>query len=196
MNIPYIDFYTPGMGTIAFAKFASSIIDLERPRVVLEIGCGYSSYIIYRALQDSEIYINDGTLSEDALDNLPETIEYYIVDESLQIDSEQFNRSNLIQTHFIKSRFQTGIDSIEKAHENFDLVIFDCGGKIDYENWCERYLERTNLSIFHFTSSRGVLNSLGNTVEGYGRELGYEVFHFYEPHKKRQAGCTVIRRPR
>jgi hypothetical protein len=195
MNKKYIDQYTPGMGTLDFADLVSSIIRMERPQTVVEVGCGYTTHLIQEALIDTGTYVNDGTLTDDFLTHLaPLNLNFYVIDEKMVLDSSKLAKADIVHLELIKGKFQENMERILVRHERIDFAVFDCGGAEEYSEWCRKYLETCNCVAFHFTSSAGVPNTLDKIVREAAFELGYEIFHIFEPHKKRQSGCTLVRR--
>jgi len=194
MNKKYIDQYTPGMGTLDFADLVSSIIRMERPATVVEVGCGYTTHLVQEALIDTGTYVNDGTLTDGFLTGLtPLNLNYYVIDENMLLDSSKLATAAFVHLELIKGKFQDNMDRILERHGRIDFAVFDCGGAEEYTEWCRKYLKKCNYVAFHFTSSAGTPNSLDKIVCETAFELGYEIFHVFEPHKKRQSGCTLVR---
>jgi len=182
------------MGTLDFADLVSSIIRMERPATVVEVGCGYTTHLVQEALIDTGTYVNDGTLTDGFLTGLtPLNLNYYVIDENMLLDSSKLATAAFVHLELIKGKFQDNMDRILERHGRIDFAVFDCGGAEEYTEWCRKYLKKCNYVAFHFTSSAGTPNSLDKIVCETAFELGYEIFHVFEPHKKRQSGCTLVR---
>jgi hypothetical protein len=194
MNSKYIDQYTPGAGTLELADLASSIIRMERPKTVIEVGCGYTTHVIQEALINSGTYVNDGTLTDGFLTGLtPLNLNFYVIDEKMRLDSTKLATAEFVHLELIKGRYQENMDRILERHERIDFAVFGCGDTEECSEWCRKYLKKCNCVAFLFTASADRPNTLDKIICETAFELGYEIFHVFEPHKKRQSGCTLVR---
>ena len=204
-QLPFSDYYQVGMGTEHVAPFLYSIVRMVRPRRMLEVGVGYTSVWLLKAIEDNQtVHIDwnsDHTYFQKDYD--PVVICIDDADESGSILPENFEKLNQHKAcRILKQRFQGSAKEIYEEFGYLDFVWFDCGGPEDYSDFCTEFLPICNgLVLFHFTYLRGVPNKNHDIISGYLEEQrckdGYQSWDqidLVEPHKYRQGSVTMLKR--
>ena len=166
----------PGMGTEAVGPLLYSLIRMTRPRTALEVGIGYTSLFIARALADAaEEHEADRALLADETSQdrrkgllippyygLPYAPKLYAIDDysaenatarqTLEVLEAQGLRE-LVELH--EGDFRGYGSKLPSAARPLDFVWFDCGGPEEYRDFFAEYWPLVNpnhgLVALHFT---------------------------------------------
>ncbi len=210
------------MGTEEMAPLLYSIIKFTRPHRVLEIGAGLTSIYILAALSElssveknefdgnsvgydpslknEEYYkMNHSNFILHSFDNLghPETSANKVLEVSKKLNLDKYLK-------FWNNDYLEINKLIPEKERSFDLIWCDLGGLNNYLN--QREILFPLLSdkvgsyiIFHSTLSNvhglAFLNHLKLSIY-QGQLPGFELVSLFEPQKKRQNSCTIIRKAR
>ena len=205
--IEYPDYYRKGMGTENVGPFLRSIIQMARPKKVLELGMGYTSLFLLEALEKNKELFDDGSGHLDQTyvknHNKEYNPKFVVIDDKSFIDNEgspewskienELNKSEY--TEIIEDRFQGNSQKLFNKYGTFDFVWFDCSNDtpelLDFmkEYWdiCSGYV------IFHFTHQfQKPNNTLGIiTALATGNPQHIDIL---EPHKNYQGSITVLKK--
>lgn len=168
--------FEPGMGTESAAFLLYGAVRMARPRTVLEVGLGYTTPFLTRALADAqEEFAEDRRLlagsakDERRLEVLiPPYYRqdyrplYYAVDDFSLEDSsarrvvevlERLGLAGMVDLH--DGDFRGYSQELKSRTLPLDFVWFDCGGPRDYVDFIEEYWPLINphhgLLALHFT---------------------------------------------
>ncbi len=198
--IEYPIFYRPGMGTENVGGFLRSMVMMLRPKVVLEIGAGYTTPFLLEGLINNERVFDDGNLNESYFENYFYDAKLVIIDnESLGELKKVEGMEEIINsqyTDFVEGDFKGKAKELYKKYGNFDFIWFDCGGPNEYITFIKEYWGYcSDYIFFHFTYSNGKPNINHKIIHEHikGNPV---IFDIVEPHKKRQGSITVVKKER
>lgn len=208
--------YSPVMGTEAMAPLLYSLIRFERPRNLLEVGAGYTTPFILKALADNTACftreLNSGDQQGQAKVN--DFYDQGYAPKLLCIDNDSHPDSTASKVMMVAQELQLEkyinivFDSFEgyskKLEQNappFDLVWFDCGGIVEYTFFVNEFWPYINpnggLLLLHSTQTNLTLNHFIKSIklrQATSEFNNMELIGFLEPHKQAQNSVTVIRR--
>lgn len=204
-RLPFPQFFQPGMGTELVGPFLYSIIRMVRPTRLMEVGIGYTSVWLLRALDDNKNVFIDWNANHEYFQK-----EYHpkliCLDDQSDLGPKSAEAIKLVEQHgsaeIWKTNFRGKADEISRRHGLFDFVWFDCGGIEEYRDFCEEYLSIcSGFLLFHFTHSSGRPNELHQTIVEYTdrdphiTSLGdWSRIDFIEPHKHSQGSVMLLKR--
>tara|TARA_Y100000589_G_scaffold330592_1_gene380726 strand:+ start:214 stop:912 length:699 start_codon:yes stop_codon:yes gene_type:complete len=207
------DLFSPTMGTENIGPFIYDIIKITRARKILEIGGGYTSIFILKALADNEILFSDDsliekTLKNDAYYNSKENISrLYIVDDLshpqttanlISKKAKQLNLDSYLTLH--DADFMTFSKDFPDSELPIDLLWLDCGDLNAYQIFLKEYFPLVNKSggivLIHslLTNLHGqfFLKQL-KLSQATNQFNDFEMISLLEPHKTRQNSLTMLR---
>jgi len=183
--------FVPGMGTEHVAPWLYSLVRLTRPRRVLEVGLGYTTPFLARALADTmaEVAADRATLAEPEPDdqraNLLSADWYagryrprlHAIDDfsgtgssaRLALDTlAKLGLADLVKTH--EGDFRGMSQHISRADLPFDLVWLDAGAMADYVDFLAEYWplisQDHGLLVVHYSYWTLGTDARGETVKG------------------------------
>ena len=194
--------------------FLYSLVKCCRPKKLLEIGCGYSTLFLCKALEDIKKEINldlkynifDEKINPEFWKNSYEP--YLEVIENGEIDYLNHDYNHVLKiinqqslNKYIKFNFCDANEFIKNSkftESNYDLIWVDYGSSEHYINFFESFFESLTpggIIVFHSTLS----NFPGRlfVAEMKLRQKNsndFELISFFEPHKVIQNSFTVIRK--
>ncbi len=197
-SIEHSIFYRPGMGTENVGGFLRSMVMMQRPKRILEIGAGYTTPFLLEGLISNERVFDDGNLSESYFENYIYDPKLIVIDR-LPIDqlSKVAGMNDILNSkyiNYIEGDFQGKAETLFREYGYFDFVWFDCGAESEYttffkELWqyCSDYI------FFHFTYLNGKPNIKNKIIRENINENSL-IFDLVEPHKKRQGSVTIVKK--
>jgi tetratricopeptide (TPR) repeat protein/predicted O-methyltransferase YrrM len=196
--LEYEDLYRPGMGTENVGPLLRSLIQMVRPKRLLEVGAGYTTPFLLEAIVNNERVFNDGNLAQSYFDNYAYEPKLVVIDDmSLGELAKQPGMKEIIDSKyvdFVEGRFQGKAEQLLEKYGKFDFVWYDCGGTPDYEDFFSEYWEVcSSYVLFHFTYSDGKPNV---NMEVILKHIPNDTLRFdiVETHKKSQGSVTIIRK--
>jgi hypothetical protein len=202
-----------GFGTENVGPLLYTLIKCCRPKSVFEVGAGYSTLCILKALkdnfyedrlersQDSYMYGETEYHSREyeplltSLDDFshPKSLAKSVHDFAVFLDIDKF-------VAFKDRNFQGFSKEIDPSLLPFDFVWFDCGGLREYEDFVDEYWKLVNpnggIIVFHSTLTnldlRVFLQKL-KLRQATSDFLNFELLSLLEPHKQLQNSVTMIR---
>jgi predicted O-methyltransferase YrrM len=178
-----------------------------RPTSIAEVGCGYSTLFISKALQDirnesleNEPFFNNEKVTENYhLFSGPGYNPHFVVVDNDPSETEKVLKDNdlLDNVEFVKTDAKKFIN---ECPYGFDLVWLDFGpsNMEEYKYYYNRFLHKMNpggIIIIHSTVSNYIgrlfLTELKLLLKG---NSNMELMSFVEPHKKQQSSFTVIKK--
>ena len=202
--MPFSQFFRRGMGTEYVSQFLYSMVRMTRPTRLMEIGLGYTTPWLLRALDDNVDHVHiDRNCNPEYFRTPYDPILLCIDDLSI---SDERGRQNVeaLKDHrflrFFNAEFQGRASEIHQEYGDLDFVWFDCGGRAEYEQFCEEYLPIcSGYVFFHYTYSSGVENDLSQVITSRLARAEREGESWFrtdivEPHKHSQGSVTMIRR--
>lgn len=170
------DLREPGMGTEAVGPLLYALIRMTRPRTALEVGIGYTSLFIARALADAaEEHAADRALlaDEGSQDRrkgllippyygLPYAPKLYAIDDYSAENATARQTLGVLEAQGLRSivelhegDFRGYAERLPQAARPLDFVWFDCGGPEEYQDFFQEYWPLINpnhgLVALHFT---------------------------------------------
>lgn len=206
--LPFADFFQNGMGTENVAPFLYSMIRMVRPVRLLEIGLGYTTPWLLRALEDNEKVHIDWNADSNYFKAPYEPLLICIDDMSAEVSSARKSAESLKDNKYIRlveAKFQGRATALQAKYGMFDFVWFDCGGPAEYEAFCDEFLPIcSGYVFFHFTYYHGQPTKNLEIIKSHitksgpnspGAENGlWDYMDIIEPHKYRQGSVTMLRR--
>ena len=196
-TLEFEEYYQEGAGTENVGPFLYSLIRMIRPRKVLEIGFGYTTPFILKALEENLTVLFDANSEPEyfkkeykptltTIDNLSES---YPNKSSIDV-IKKLKADNNIDWIFHQKDFQGLATEIPQQ----DFVWFDCGGPEEYEAFTKEYWPMcSEYILFHFTYFKGKPSpSLGNILNNISGK--YFRMDIIEPNKYRQGSLTMFRK--
>ena len=170
----------PGMGTEGVGPLLYSLIRMTRPRAALEVGIGYTSPFIARALADAaEEHAADRALLADPAPqdpkaqrrkallippyyNLPYAPRLFAIDDYSAENATARKTLEVLEAHGLRELvelhegdFRGYSAKLPQQARPLDFVWFDCGGPEEYQAFFEEYWPLVNpnhgLVALHFT---------------------------------------------
>jgi len=204
--LPFSESYQAGMGTELVAPFLYSLVRMLRPTRLLEIGCGYTTPWLIKALADNENTHIDWN-ADHRYFRRPYDPVLICIDEQ-HAGSVKTNRSanDLLQSDYVRflpTKFEGLATEIKNEYGDLDFVWFDCGGPAEYRHFCEEYLPICcGYIFFHFTYHHGQPNQNHDIISQFisadiyrdedGQSLWSQI-DLVEPHKYRQGSVTMLK---
>ena len=186
----------------------------ERPRKVLEIGAGYTSMYILKALYDCDSLIKEEKNNSSSNNLINPNYFNNIRPAKLHI-IDNCEHQNTTANKVLKKSQDMGFEGLLKFHEGdffnfadklpkedlpFDLIWLDCGNLNYYEIFKHLYFPLINknggLILIHSlqTNFHGQIFlkdlKLEQATIGFNK---YELISIQEPHKLRQNSLTILR---
>lgn len=202
-----------GFGTENVGPLLYTLIKCCRPKSVFEVGAGYSTLFILKALkdncdedslersQDNYLYGKTEYHSSNykpiltSLDDFshPESAAKSVHQFAMFLDIDKF-------VAFKDRNFQGFSKEIDPSLLPFDFVWFDCGGLREYEDFVDEYWKLVDpnggIIVFHSTLTnldlRVFLQKL-KLRQATSDFLNFELLSLLEPHKQLQNSVTMIR---
>jgi predicted O-methyltransferase YrrM len=208
------DLIVPSMGTEVVAPFLYNLIMFERPRRVLEIGAGYTSMYILKALFDCNRLIEeernntdaDSLILPDYFDSI-KPARLHIIDDlshgrtsadKVVQKSQDMGFQQLLMFH--EADFSEYADKLPKEDLPLDLIWLDCGSLAHYEVFKRRYFPLVNknggLIVIHslLTNFHGQIFLKNLKLEQATVNFNkYELMSIQERHKLAQNSMTILR---
>ncbi|CAO1652473.1 hypothetical protein NYA22BAC_01823 [Parasphingorhabdus sp. NYA22] len=205
--LPFSDSFQAGMGTELVAPFLYSLVRMLRPMRLLEIGCGYTTRWLVKALEDNEKVHIDWNADPEYFKKSYDPVLICIDNHDDAPEKPEGGSSDLLQSNYIQffpAMFEGLAEEIKEEYGELDFVWFDCGGPEEYRSFCEEYLPICSGYIFfHFTYYRGQPNSNHDIISEFtsapkyldedGKSLWSQI-DLVEPHKYRQGSVTMLKR--
>jgi len=176
------------------SSFLYSLILVERPDRILEVGAGHTTHFITKAIEDIQ---NQNT---DHIDEVTRTELFYKKTKGYNptidcVDYKLPKNFSVKNVTFYEEDFDNWID---KQNKKFDFVFVDADGGQKYIDWFEKIFKRLDdngIIIFHSTTnclwgSHFVLKMKCDIR----MNNEFEMITFNEPHKKEQSSFTVFKR--
>ena len=208
------DLISQSMGTEVVAPFLYNLIMFERPRKVLEIGAGYTSIYILKALFDCDKKIEEernnlssNTLIDPYYFNNIRPAKLHVIDDlshgkttadKVSQKSQDMGFGHLLEFH--KADFTSYADKLPAEELPFDLIWLDCGNLYYYETFKQLYFPLVNknggLILIHSlaTNLQGQLFLKNLKLEQATVDFNrYELINILEPHKVRQNSLTMLK---
>lgn len=202
-----------GFGTENVGPLLYTLIKFCRPKSVLEVGAGFSTLFILKALKDN---FDEDQLERSQDNYLYGKTEYYNNQyEAILTTLDDFSHSkslaksvnelalflDLAQFAAFKNRDFRGFSKeIDPFLLPFDFIWFDCGGLREYEDFVDEYWKLVNqnggIILFHSTLTNLDLQPFIQTIklrQATSDFLNFELVSLLEPHKKIQNSVTMIR---
>ena len=230
----------PGMGTEHVGLLLYSLTRMTRPSNLLEVGMGFTTPFLAMALHDNLQEFGEDSAILEKPESTKSSAE---MDRLSVLDGQFFKNTYTPCLHaiddfslehtaaprvteaikelglepFVKvqnSDFRGVAANMDPSFFPLDLVWFDCGGAIDYQDFISEYWPLINphhgLLLLHFTywSAKVVLDGIKQDITTVGPVLNeikrqqamhgihgrFEVLSLLEPHKSRQGSVTMIRK--
>ncbi|MEG4293065.1 class I SAM-dependent methyltransferase [Microcoleus sp. C2C3] len=202
-----------GFGTENVGPLLYSLIKFCRPKSVLEVGAGYSTLFILKALKDNL----DGDQMERVQGDFPYgSTEYYDTSyEPILTSLDDFSHPRSVAKiiynfalfleldkfiAFKDADFRGFSNQIDPNILPFDFVWFDCGGLREYEDFIDEYWKLINpdggIIVLHSTQTNLQLQFFIQTIklrQATSEFLNFELLSLLEPHKQIQNSVTMIR---
>lgn len=215
--------YSAEMGTELISPLLYSLLRMTRSRTVLEIGAGYTTPFILRALKDNDtdekkeiaqikrlIKARD---TETEMNIVPEYYSSHLRKPSLfSIDSLTHSGTTAHRVkmmakkaglnpylRMINADFKNCSKKLRKAVRSFDFIWFDCGGYDDYVDFLKIYWSLINpkggFLLLHSTLTNRAIRKIHDQLKKrQKREFNnFELLSILEPHKLIQNSVTLIR---
>ena len=204
---------SPTMGTENLAPYLYDLIRFIRPRKILELGGGYTSIFILKALSDNELFLKDNSSVDISLQNeqyLNQTFKpskLHVIDNLIHEDST----ANLIIDTSKKLKLDSFLEfhntdyigyaeNIPKSELPLDLLWVDCGSLNTYHHVMTKYFPLVNkaggIVLIHslLTNLHGALflKQL-KLAQATNQFNDFELISLLEPHKTRQNSLTMLR---
>tara|TARA_Y100001968_G_scaffold330034_1_gene380805 strand:+ start:1563 stop:2264 length:702 start_codon:yes stop_codon:yes gene_type:complete len=208
------DLFSPTMGTEALAPFLYNLIMLQRPRKILEIGAGYTSMYILKALFDCDRQIkeeknnlgSDNMINSNYFNNI-RPAKLHVIDNfahgkttanKVFQKAQDMGFQDLLKFH--EADFFDYANKLPKEDLPFDLIWLDCGNLNFYEVFKKSYFPLVNknggLILIHslLTNFHGQIFLKDLKLEQATiNQNKYELISFLEPHKLKQNSLTMLR---
>ncbi|MDA8562680.1 tetratricopeptide repeat protein [Luminiphilus sp.] len=196
--LEYSTLYRPGMGTENVGSFLRAMVQILRPKTVLEVGAGYTTPFLLEGIVNNERVFDDGNLQESYFEDYTYEAKLVVIDDmSLGELADRPGMKEIISspyTEFIEGSFEGRATALQQKYNHFDFVWFDCGGLAEYKSFVEDYWDICSGYIFfHFTYTLGNPNELHETVVS-SLNSNTVFFDIVEPHKSRQGSITMVRK--
>ena len=208
------DLMSQSMGTEVVAPFLYNLIMFERPRKILEIGAGYTSMYILKALSDCDSLIKEeknnvtsnNLINPDYFNNI-RPAKLHIIDDfshgkttadKVLKKAQDMGFKDLLKFH--EADFLNYADKLPKEDLPFDLIWLDCGNLSKYYVFKKFYFPLVNknggLILIHSlqTNFHGQMFLKDLKLEQATLSFNkYELISIQEPHKLRQNSLTILR---
>ena len=208
--------YAAAMGAENMGPLLYTMIRFSRPQYVLEVGAGYTTPFILKALADTHAshgkelaairqgeqphlvgtYYNEGYEPRLlCLDNNshPDSTAKKVIEVA-----QKLGLSKYLEVHYEGFEGYTG--KMGRKYSPFDFVWFDCGGLLQYALFLNEYWEHINkdggLLLLHSTLTNMSVNLLIKSLklnQATKDFHNYELLSLLEPHKRNQNSVTMIR---
>ncbi len=209
------DCYSPAMGTENVGPLLYALARMTRPQRVLEIGSGYTSLFLLKALKDNASAIEQerSAPTSDADFRLASFYKsdfksvLHSIDNNIHPDStasrvaaaaDRLDVSGPLQMH--EADFQGYAEKIPAGDQPFDLIWFDCGNLAYFQSFAQEYFQRVDqnggLVLIHSlaTNMHGQLFMHALKLKQATANFNdFEIVTLVEPHKMRQNSLTMIR---
>jgi len=194
------------MGTELVAPFLYSLVRMLRPTRLLEIGCGYTTPWLIKALEDNENVHIDWNADHQYFQKPYDPILICIDNKHGGSEETDGSSNDVLQSDYVRflpTNFQGLSDELKEQYGELDFVWFDCGGPDEYRHFCEEYMPICSGYIFfHFTYFHGQPNSNHDIISQFtsadtnlgddGKSLWSQI-DLVEPHKYRQGSVTMLK---
>ena len=207
------DLLSPTMGTENIGPFIYDIIKITRARKILEIGGGYTSIFILKALADNETLYSDDSVIEKTLKNevyyskKESNSRLHLVDDLshpqttanlISNKAKQLNLDSFLILH--DADFTTFSKNFPDSELPIDLLWLDCGDLNSYQIFLNEYFPLVNknggIVLIHslLTNLHGqfFLKQL-KLSQATNQFNDFELISLLEPHKTRQNSLTMLR---
>ena len=196
--LEYPTLFRPGMGTENVGSFLRAMVQMLRPKTILEVGAGYTTPFLLEGIVNNERVFDDGNLQSSYFEDYTYEAKLVVIDDmSLGELIEKPGMKEIISspyTDFIEGSFEGKEKDLQEKYKHFDFVWFDCGGLAEYKTFVRDYWDICSGYIFfHFTYTFGNPNDLHETIMG-GVNGNAAFFDIVEPHKGRQGSITMVRK--
>jgi hypothetical protein len=204
--LPFAESFQAGMGTELVAPFLYSLVRMLRPTRLLEIGCGYTTPWLIKALEDNENVHIDWNADPEYFKKAYAPVLICIDNDNAASGKSDGSSSDMLHSEYVRfypAEFEGLSAELKEEYGELDFVWFDCGGPEEYRHFCEEYLPICSGYIFfHFTYYHGQPNSNHAIISEYmsadkyrdedGNSLWSQI-DLVEPHKYRQGSVTMLK---
>lgn len=207
------ELFSPTMGTENIGPFIYDIIKITRARKILEIGGGYTSIFILKALADNEKLFSDDSVIEKSLKNdayynsIINDAQLHLVDDLshpqttanlISNKAKKLNLESFLTLH--DADFMSFANKFPKSELPLDLLWLDCGDLNAYQIFLKEYFPLVNKSggivLIHslLTNLHGqfFLKQL-KLSQATNQFNDFELISLLEPNKTRQNSVTMLR---
>jgi len=196
--VEYPALYRAGMGTENVGGFLRAMVQMLRPKNILEIGAGYTTPFLLEALINNERVYDDGNLDPLYFKDYVYDSKLVVIDNmSLGELSKKPGMNQIISSkyiEFVEGNFEGKADILGEKYGDFDFVWFDCGGSAEYKIFMEEYWDIcSDYIFFHFTYTSGSPNELRDIILN-NMTGNPSIFDIVEPHKSRQGSITMVQK--
>ena len=168
--------FVPGMGTEHVGLLLYSMVRMIRPRTALEVGLGYTSPFLARALKDNleEDAADRKVLAEAAEDDQRRVVlrqEFFELPYAPRLIAiDDYSDNDTSAPRVLESLYELGLDDLVDVHQvdfrghagkldrallPLDFVWFDAGGPLEYIDFLKEYWPLLNPEhgqlLLHFT---------------------------------------------
>lgn len=206
-DLPYAQFFRPGMGTELVAPLLYSLVRMLRPERILEIGAGYTSAWLTRALNENASVLIDWNSDHTYFQQeyCPQFVCIDTLSENVGTTEDVIPWLKQHETvKLVIGDFRELASDLQREFGSFDFVWFDCGGPEEYEFFCSHYLPFcAGMVLLHFTYSQGQPNSNHDVITralsqpehcDEANDSVWSQIDLVEPHKHRQGSVTMLKR--
>ena len=183
-----------------------SLIRSCRPHKILEIGVGYSTLFIAKAISDIQEetyeYLNNTQLTPNAFDYMGTNYnpQFYSIDNYAAPEAVT-NVIDVLTKEGLNNKIQfLNIDLwdfIKINDEKHDLIWLDVGNGEEYMELFDTFydrLESGGLLIMHNTTASLWGNLFLSEIKNKKNNNNFEMINIIEPHKNTQSSMTVFRK--
>ncbi len=209
-TLPFPDCHCQGTGTELAAPFLYSLVRMLRPERVLEIGSGYTTAWLAKAIEDNDIHnVHIDRNVDHRYFQKPHEPRLICIDHRDDLVAPQEPCDPVLESPFIdwiNAKFEGQAKSIAEQYGAIDFAWFDCGGPDQYTRFCDEYLPLCNgFVFFHFTYTGGrpninrqIISEAISTPRFLDDEgLSYwSLIDLVEPHKHQQGSITMLQHRR
>ena len=208
--------YALEMGAETMGPLLYTLIRFARPQRVLEVGAGYTTPFILKALADVHATHRQEVAARQHAPQPHLVSSYYekpheprllCLDNNSHPDStaskvvelaRTLGLSNYLEIHY--ENFEGYTRKMDPSWRPFDFVWFDCGGLLQYALFLNEYWEFVNknggLLLLHSTLTNMSVNLLVKSLklnQATKDFHNFELLSLLEPHKRNQNSVTMIR---
>ena len=182
------------------ALFLYSLIKVQRPQSIIEVGCGYTSPFIAEAIKDcqNEIMYDTRACIEEYENYTSNYDPKYFVIDNFEMGEEYSEELNYLNKTGICEFIKCNVEDYIKINQDqtYDLIWLDYGNGEDYIDSFLTFYNLLNLGgtlILHSTETHVYGRLFLREIE-LMKDRSFEMMTFVEPHKKFQNSFTVFKK--